>query len=242
MSSGTRPSAVLVAERVEHLLADEGILEVDDLNYRFDAWHLGVILKGGRAGEAVRLMASGLDRMALSVPRVDGIVWAWMGGRHPLAVADVECFLATQAPDDVSFAVGEPHRGIDGWRLTHHEAQAALRVMLRRPQRLTRSSNVLLLAALLRDQALAESLLETYLRPLDDHDSKMALCRTLRTYLATGFNAASTSAILGIDRSTVQRHLRKVEEQLGRHLHTCHAELKVALEFRELVDRTEANA
>jgi len=236
-----RSPAVRVAERVEQLLAEDDAVEADGLDYVFDAWHVGVIVKGVKCDAAVRAMASGLDRTVLSVPRDEGVVWAWMGGYRPLAVADIERFLSSDVLEDVSLAVGEPRRGIDGWRLTHHEAQAAYRVMLHRPQRLTCSSNVVLLAAVLSDQALSESLRETYLRPLDDQDSRMTLCRTLGTYLATEFNAASTSAILGIDRSTVQRHLRRIEERLGRNLHTCHAELKVALEFRELVEQPGAS-
>jgi DNA-binding PucR family transcriptional regulator len=37
-----------------------------------------------------------------------------------------------------------------------------------------------------------------------------------------------------VDRHTVQRRLRKVEEALGRLLHSCHAELEVALVLEEL--------
>jgi len=54
--------------------------------------------------------------------------------------------------------------------------------------------------------------------------------------LAAGFNAATAAAALEIDRHTVQRHLRKVEEALGRLLPSCHAELEVALSLEELDD------
>lgn len=235
-----RSPTIRVAERVQHLLDDDGFAKVDDLDYEIDAWHLGVIVKGGKVEETVRAMASDLDREALSVPRGDETVWSWLGGRRPLVVADVErCFFAG-APDDMCLAIGEPRRGLDGWRLTHHEAQAALQVMLRQHERFTRGSDVLLPVAVLRDRALAESLRETYVRPLDDLGDGTKLCRTLQAYLTTGFNAESTATALGIDRSTVERHLRKIEDQLGRPLHACHAELKVALELRELADRTDA--
>jgi DNA-binding PucR family transcriptional regulator len=145
-----------------------------------------------------------------------------------------------QFPDGVSLAVGDSRYGPDGWRLTHFEARAGLQVMLRHPSRLVRGTDVVLLAALLRDPVLATSLLETYLQPLGDGDSEAPLAKTLRTYISTGLNAASTAAILKVDRSTVQRHLRKVEDRLGRQLHTCVAELKVALEIRELQDSSRA--
>ncbi len=60
------------------------------------------------------------------------------------------------------------------------------------------------------------------------------LRETLRAYFAAGFNAATAAAALEVDRHTVQRRLRKVEEALGRLLHTCHAELEVALSLEEL--------
>lgn len=232
-----RSPVVRVTEHVEHLLNDEGFAKVDGLDYEFDAWHLGVIAKGSKADETVRAMAASLDREALSVARGDETVWSWLGGRRPLSTANVErCFFANAA-DDIYLAIGEPRQGLDGWRLTHHEAHAGLQVMLRQRRRFMRGSDVLLSAAVLRDRALAESLRETFLRPLDDlGDSGTKLRRTLQAYLATRFNAESTSSALGIDRSTVERHLHKIEDHLGRPLHACHAELKVALELRELAD------
>jgi DNA-binding PucR family transcriptional regulator len=76
---------------------------------------------------------------------------------------------------------------------------------------------------------------ETYLVPLDEHgDSGLVLRETLRAYFAAGFNAATAAAALEIDRHTVQRRLRKVEETLGQLLPSCHAELEVALSLEKL--------
>lgn len=232
-----RSPTIRVAERVQRLLDDEGFTRVEDLDYEFNAWHLGVITKGGKVEGAIRAMASDLDREALSVPRGDETVWAWLGGRKPLAAAEVEDSFLASAPGDTSLAIGEPRRGLDGWRLTHHEAQAALQVMLRQGKRFIRGSDVLLPAAVLRDRALVESLLETYVRSIENlGDSGAKLLKTLQAYLAAEFNSKSTASALGIDRSTVERHLHKIEDHLGRPLWTCHAELKVALELKKLVD------
>jgi hypothetical protein len=233
-----RSPSVRVAERVQRLLDDGGFVEVDDLDYQFDAWHLGVIAKGSKVADTVRVIASDLDREALNVPRGDETIWSWLGGRRPVSVADVERSFLAHAQDDTYLAIGEPREGLRGWRLTHHEAQAALQVMQCQHKRFTRGTDVLLPAAVLRDGALVESLRETYVRPLDDLGvSGVKLRRTLQTYLATGFNAESTASALGINRSTVERHLHKIEDRLGRQLHTCHADLRVALELRELSDR-----
>jgi DNA-binding PucR family transcriptional regulator len=135
----------------------------------------------------------------------------------------------------VSLAVGEPRRGLEGWRLTHHEAKAAQQVMLLRPQPLIQASDVVLLAAVLRDDLLARSLRETYLAPLDEIGDPGGILRgTLRAYFEAGFNAATAAAALQVDRHTVQRRLRKVEEALGRVLQASHAEIEVALLLEEL--------
>ena len=224
-----------LAERVQRLLAGEGPGDVGELGYAFDAWHLGMIAKGVNAEACMRDLAGGLDCQILVVPRGGGIVWAWLGAGRPLVAPDVERLLPEGAAGDETLAVGEPRSGLDGWRLTHREAQAAQEVMLRRSQRVTRARDVILVAAVLRDDALAKSLLETYLAPLDGQgDSAPVLRETLRAYFSAGLNAATAAAVLAVDRHTVQRRLRKVEERLGRLLPECHAELVVALDLEEL--------
>jgi hypothetical protein len=224
-----------LAERVQRVLSGAGPVGSESLNYELERqWHVGLIATGAQAKEALPRLAALLEAQLLVVPRGSGVAWAWLGAGEASRVALVDNFLS-DLPAGVSLAIGEPHQGIDGWRLTHREAQAAFEVMLRRPQRLTRSRDVLLLAAVLRDEALAKALLETFLAPLDDRgDSGQVLRDTLRAYFAAGHNAATAAAALGVDRHTVQRRLRKVEELLGRLLHSCHAELEVALDLERL--------
>jgi PucR C-terminal helix-turn-helix domain/GGDEF-like domain len=230
-----RSPAQRVAERVKRLLAADAPFDADGLDYEFEAWHLGLIVTGARADVAARTLAAGMSREPLVVKRGDDSAWAWLGGRQPLEVSEVQRYLAAGVLGDVTLAVGEPRWGLDGWRLTHHEAQAARQVMLRSSQSLVQASSVILLAAVLGDEALSKSLRETYLAPLDEHgDSGLVLRETLRAYFAAGFNAATAAAALEIDRHTVQRRLRKVEEALGRLLPSCHAELEVALSLEEL--------
>lgn len=224
-----------LAERVQRLVAGESPGDVGGVEYAFEAWHLGMIVKDPGAEACVRDLATALDCQVLVVPRGSGIVWAWLGARRPVAVRELEQLLSDGAATNATLAVGEPHRGLDGWRLTHREAQAAQEVMLRKPQRITRAHDVILVAAVLRDDALARSLSETYLAPLEGHgDSGAVLRETLRAYFAAGLNAATAAAALAVDRHTVQRRLRKVEEALGRLLPDCHAELVVALSLEEL--------
>ncbi len=230
------------AERVRGLLAGGcGATversEIAELDYELDAWHLGVIARGAGAREAVDCLAVSVDRRALCVVSGEETVWAWLGGQRRLEMAALERVLLGRG--EVSFAVGEPARGLMGWRSTHRQAQAALVVALRRGGRekvtLTRYADVALLASVLKDEALARALIEIYVAPLEDDSGSgnggVVLLQTLRAYLAAERNVSSTAAALQIARRTVENRLHTIEERLGRTLHPCPVEIEVALEL-----------
>jgi hypothetical protein len=249
-------------EQVRGLL-DGGAGEDAGLDYDLGGWHLGVIATGAGAAPAVRSLAGGVDRRLLSVAQGEQSVWAWLGGRDRFAFVDVERVLAGTAAGAVGvglaavagegamFALGEPARGLAGWRLTHRQAQAALLVALRRnaippagiprnaipPTQVTftRYADVALLATALKDVTLARALVEIYIEPLEDsRGGGRVLRETLRAYFTAERNATSAAAALGVVRNTVDNRLRTIEERLGRALHPCPAELEVALELAEL--------
>jgi PucR C-terminal helix-turn-helix domain len=231
-------------ELVQKLLAGEPA-DTSAVDYEFDnAWHLGVIATGSKAGRTVRGLADGLARQILSVTCGDGwTVWAWFGGRRRPAVADVERLLSPDGTTGVSLAIGEPGRGIDGWRLTHLEAQAALLVALRNPQMLTRCADVPLEAAVLRHEALTRSLVGSYLSPLDGLRMGGQVAReTLRAYFTCERNTSSAAHLLGVARHTVENRLREIEKVLGRSLHTCLAELEVVLRLETFGDIVRLDA
>ena len=228
-----------LAERVQWHLAGNGPVDAWDLDYELDDWHLGVVLAGAGSKAAVESLAKALERSSLVVPRGDGYVWAWLGGNARLLSNELEDFLDSTNARGVSVAVGEPRYGTNGWRQTHREAYAAFEVMLRKPDRVTRSCDAMIFAALLRDQSLAESLIETFLTPLDEQsDAGDALRATLRAYLQSGFNAKTAAASLDVNRHTVKRRIHKIEQALGRLVPSCHAQLEVALTLEELIGET----
>ncbi len=225
-------------ERVQRLLAGAPV-DAAEIDYKFDAEHLGLIAMGPRASETARSLAAGLGCELLSVSRSKETVWAWLGSQRKITFADIERLLSAEKAEGVSLAIGGPGRGIDGWRLTHRQAQAAMLVALRRPQPLTRYADVALLATALRDDTLAQSLREIYLAPLGSEKDGAVSRKTLRAYFAAGRNAATAAAALNVDRHTVERRLHSIETRLGRLLPTCHAELEVALRLEELGDDAE---
>ncbi len=224
-----------------------------ELDYDFAGWHLGVIATGAGAVDALRAVQARLGCRMLSVPDGEQAVWAWLGAPRGVAIEDFERAVTTRSgpaedagagrlPADVSFAVGEPARGIEGWRVTYRQAQEALRVMLRRPRRLTRFADVALLVPWLDDPVRARSLIEVYLAPLDGlREGGQALRQTLHAYFAAGQNVNAAAAALGVNRSTVRRHVRTIEERLARPLHTRQAELQVAMRLEELQSDRDAD-
>lgn len=221
-------------ELVQKLLAGQPV-DSAALDYKFDVWHLGMIATGHEAEKVVRVLAAGLGRRLLAVSGGEETVWAWLGGDCKPRIADVERLLLANDAVRAPLAIGDPHRGIDGWRLTHREAQAALPVALQRPRTLTRCADVTLEAALLRHELLASLLINNYLSPLSaQKDGGAILRQTLRAYFAKECNAAKAGIALGVDRHTIGRRLHTIEEALGRLIPTCRTELEVALRLEGL--------
>lgn len=231
-----RSPAQRLDARIGRLLAGEHDSD-PELAYELDSWHVGMIVTGTGARALVRALASQLDCQALLVPRgEDEATWAWLGSRHRLSLAEIEGCLRGSPPPGLSLALGESRSGIDGWRLTHLEAQAALRVMLYRPGRVIKCRDVILISAVMRDRTLAKSLVSTYLAPLDGRgDYGKVLRQTLRAYFAAEQNAVTAASALGVARHTVERRLRSVEEKLEQTIGACSAELQVALGMEELI-------
>ena len=221
------------AKRVAKLLEGESV-DASELGYELDAWHLGAVAVGPKSELLARELAEKLGCQLLFVPHAAETAWLWLGARRAVPFAELERSVRSGARTDVSLAVGESREGADGWRLTHQEAQTALAVMLRKPQRLTRCSDVVLSAAVMRDEEMRRFLVEAYLRPLKECRDGDVLRETLRTYVSLDYNAASTAATLGVDPHTVQRRLRRIEAAIGRPLDSCRAELDIALRVEQL--------
>jgi hypothetical protein len=217
-------------ELVKRMLAGE-LVDHSEIDYEFDAQHLGLMAKGEGAEEVVRGLAKGLDRRLLSGRREEEPVWAcWLGGRRELTAEEALQALAGAVPDGVVVTVGEPAEGLAGWRFSHLQAKAALPVAERQGQRVLRYADVAVLASISRDDLLADSLRQLYLAPLEQtRDGGKVARETLRAFFAADRNVSSTAAALGVDRRTVRNRLRSIEELLGRPLQGSLADLEIAL-------------
>jgi hypothetical protein len=221
-------------EQVKMLLAGEPG-DALQLGYDLEGWHLGLVASGTGSTDALRQLAAALDRRLLIVRPGGCEAWAWLGGHRRIAPEAVVEQAIVDARFEFTLAVGEPGRGVSGWRLSHRQAKAALPVALRERTRAVVYSEVALLASVLGDEVLTSSLTERYLTPLEaERDGGAVLRETLRAYFATGRNGASSAAALGISRQTVNVRLHTVEERIGRSLEACAAEVETALRLWDL--------
>ncbi len=232
-----RSSTQREGDRIIQLLEGEIVVPPVDLDYDFDVWHVGMVLMGCEGERTARALARRAGCRSLIVVRDSDTVWAWLASTRDFDIVELDRLLNEGTPRGMSVAIGDPRKGLKGWHQTFREAQAALQIMLYRPQPLTRCRDVILESAVLRDPYLASSLIETYLAPLDEgrNDRGDVLRRTLRAYFGANRNIVSAASALNVARQTVERHLRRIEERLGQPIDICNAQLQVALSLEELV-------
>ncbi|HSZ13092.1 MAG TPA: helix-turn-helix domain-containing protein [Solirubrobacteraceae bacterium] len=226
---------------LRRLLAGERV-DLTQLGCAIDGWHLAVIAIGTASQKTLRLVQARSGVSALIVRAEPEVVWAWFSSRRQFRPDDLDKVLSGTVPPGTSLAVGEPGRGINGWRLTHRQAQAALRVVLSQPRPITRYTDVMLLATALEDEILASSLVRIYLAPLGESNStRGASARSvLRAYFRANEHTVSAAEELNVSTKTVVRRLRSIEQLIGHPLSACSTELRVALCLEKLQPRDEA--
>lgn len=225
------------AEEVRRILKGEaGPDEV--AGYALDLWHIAVVCEVGIRTDDLRAVARAADCRLLAVSGEQCRTWAWMGRRASLDSGLILKPLGELAAKrDSAVGLGEARLGIDGWRLSHEEAQSALEVPPAKNAPVVRARDVLMTMAVLRDSVLRRSLFASFVEPLDNGrpGSAEELRQTLLSYLAVGQNIKPVTVLLGIDRHTVQRRLRISEGLIGRSIEDCAAELQTALRAEQML-------
>ncbi|MFL5818735.1 MAG: PucR family transcriptional regulator [Conexibacter sp.] len=203
-----------------------------DLGYDLRGRHLCAVAWGVAPGAAIDALVAALGvREHLLVTTSRSSVQAW------LSIPSGRCEPAPAVPAGTACAIGEPAEGVEGFRVTHRQANSAYRVGLRRPPgSLTRYRDVALVALAVVDDAAADDFVTHWLGPLAADDPRMAVLRTtLSTYFAVGQNALAAAARLGVNDRTVAYRLRRIEEQvLEEPIAARRDELAVALRLHAL--------
>lgn len=240
----TRPrsSRARLAESVRRLLGGE-LVDCDELAYELEAHHLGIVAIGADAVPAMAELANSVGARPLVVQAERGAVWAWLGTRAPLSRQRLDQALTSVLPARVVAGIGEPAKGLCGWRLTHRQAAATLPIAKRHLRGATRYADVAVVASIEQDELLATSLRRLYVEPLETGSDAGRLHReTLRAYFAAGRNGESAAHALGVTRQTVSNRIRRIEECLGRSLSTDTTDLEIALRLAEGAPGTQRAA
>jgi hypothetical protein len=221
---------------VRRLLNNERVDAAPLGDYDFDAWHIAMIVTGSGAKEASsRLEEAAIAQQVLPVEQDDETLWCWLGGRRPVAVAEIERFVAAAAIPAASFAIGEPGFGLEGWRVAHRQAEEARSVAVLAPQAVTTYAAVGVLAPWALDRAHAMSFVQTHLGPLDDmRDGGVGARDALREIFRAGHQITAAASALNVHRGTLQTLRARIERRLGFMLATRQAELEVALRLEAL--------
>lgn len=167
-------------------------------------------------------------------------VAAWISSHSdvPSTVLDELRFRTAAAPG-VRVAIGEPARGIAGFRASHFEALEAQRIARlagRSVGSVTRYANIVLRALVTVDIAQARAFVQRELGRLGATDeTTRRLAATLRAYLDENCSRGRTARRLHVHENTVAYRIRQAQELLGRPLERRNLELRVALTLSDLV-------
>ncbi len=172
---------------------------------------------------------------------------AWISSHSevPSKVLDELRFRTANAPG-VRIAIGEPARGITGFRESHLEAIEAQRIarLAGRPVgSVTRYDSVALRAIATKDVDQTRVFVRRELGRLGAmDDTTRRLAATLRAYLDENCSRGRTAKRLHLHENTVAYRIRQAEELLGRSLDRHTLELRVALTLAELVAEASSSA
>ena len=205
--------------------------------YHLGFRHLAAVAWGADGERAIGDLGQRLKAAVLTVPGQSGAAWGWLGAPS-IAPSWPKLARELPLPADTFLALGAPGAGATGFRLSHHEALEAARVLRRTGAALAIYHDVSLEALMLRDERAAQNFVARELGPLLDGDKRTRiLLETLAAYVSSGWSAASTGARLGVHERTVGYRVATIEQRLGRPLATRRDELGVALRLHATLAR-----
>ncbi|WP_024794029.1 PucR family transcriptional regulator [Tomitella biformata] len=189
---------------------------------------------------ATRLARSASCTEILCVPSGSRGLWAWMIAPAPDAEPVVD---PDVVPAGVRVAIGRPGSGIDGFRRTHREAQAAQEIAARarRNQPVTSYKEVELVSMLAAQPDAMGTLIERELGGLLEADELSERLReTLRAVLVSHGNFEAASRLLAVHKNTVRYRMQQIEDRLGRRISERALHLELALDCLDTFGQDDA--
>ena len=171
-------------------------------------------------------------RRRLSTPSSSRGLWAWIPTDGPPNGAQRNAVAALTAPAGLRAAIGQPGKGLDGFRRSHEEALAAQRIAMTdgHDQLVTWYSDVEIVSLLSCDARGARALVARELSSLTGLDAQSdKLRRTILAYVRCGCSATAAGRELGVHTNTVRYRIEQAEDALGRPLQGQELRLQLAL-------------
>lgn len=244
-----RGAAAMRAAEVRALLsgADVDVAETSKrLGYELDRHHVAYLVWSDDDADAAEAPGAAQARFS-RLERAAGDVAARLGAAAPLTVPQgdraLACWAGTLRPPDVAaapadaldgtgVALGDPGHGVEGFRVSHGEAQLARRVAGLAGARgaWTAYADVGLEALAVHDLDQARRFVARELGALAGCDPAcVRLATTLRTFLEEGCSYVRAGRRLGVHENTVAYRVHRAEELLGHRAAERTLELRVAL-------------
>ena len=206
------------------------------LGYELRRHHIGVILSGEPGGlgalerEAMAAAWAAGCSDALVIPAGAAVLWAWFGSAERPSADVVTALEAFRPGDGVRMAVGRPASGIEGFRVTHLEAQQAARFWGPDGGGTVSYRAVEVVSLLASDLSRARRFVQNELGPLAArNDAAAGLRRTLMAFLACGGSHTHAAEALHMHHNTVYKKVRRAEELLSAPIAERRVELINAL-------------
>ena len=208
------------------------------LGYRLRAVHVAVLLGGGDRAVTRALAELREDSGACGslLVRSDGDTWfGWLAYHDMIEPARLAALRATATGTGLAVTLGEPGRGLDGFRRSHHSARrtAELRTTLRRPPSCLCARDLRLETLLLENPDSARRFVTDELGELAADSERAGRIReTLLAWLDSGSHTRAATE-LRVHENTVRLRVRAASQQLGPALTERRTELLVALRLCE---------
>ncbi|WP_028936057.1 PucR family transcriptional regulator [Pseudonocardia spinosispora] len=209
------------------------------LGYRMRATHVGLLFTSENSKDVARTLAALREAskapVSLLVQPDAGTWFGWLGYHDGVDNRRLEKLRLAATEIGEPVAIGEPGRGLAGFRRSHETARRTsdLRTTLRRPDTCLCARDLRLETFLLENTESARRFITDELGGLAaDTDRAQRIRDTLLTWLSVG-SQAKAAVELGVHENTVRMRVRCAAEELGAALADRRTELLVALRLCE---------
>ncbi|MBP2182589.1 hypothetical protein JOM49_004115 [Amycolatopsis magusensis] len=236
------------AARVRSLLDGEGVdigASETALGYRLRGNHVGLVAwyaEGSRPAHPLAGLEALAGRLAaarsggvrpLFVPNDELCAWVWLPVEEATGPTDEELESALAPDAEVRVAVGEPGRGVEGFRKSHRQAARVHALAVAAGNDCDRAltfRDVGAMALMTSDFPAMRAWVEDTLGELAQEDEQHERLRdTLRVFLAEGGSYTAAAERLLMHKNSVQYRVRKAQELLGRPVAGNRLDVELAL-------------